>query len=303
MQKRALPFKIVDAPISLENEFPILGGAEFQQGDGPISYLHVHDCLELGLCFEGNGIFMVGQKVLHDARGDVIFINHTEPHLARSAPGTTSRWTWVYLDPVRLVRSIAAESHWLDATPLAGAEFRNIFPVAEYPTIHEIMRRIVCELRDRQDGYQFLLRVLVAELMVLVHRTAPQASGGQSRAYDRIAPALQLLARDYMRPLDVGALARRCGLSEAQLRRVFQRTIGCGPLAYAHDLRLRTAASLLRGTSRSVLEISLEVGFSSLSSFNRAFRTRFGVTPREWRRDGVSSMAQEFGSEKRDYVD
>jgi AraC-like DNA-binding protein len=44
------------------------------------------------------------------------------------------------------------------------------------------------------------------------------------------------------------------------------------------------AASLLRGTPLSVLEISQEVGFETLSSFNRFFLKNFHSSPRAWRK-------------------
>ena len=48
--------------------------------------------------------------------------------------------------------------------------------------------------------------------------------------------------------------------------------------------RIRQAASLLRTTEASVLSISEEVGYHSVSSFNRQFHDTMGQTPREWRR-------------------
>src|SRR5687768_4151735 len=99
MQKRSSGLEIVFAPIPLDPELPITGGLPFVQADNPITLLHYHDCLELGYCFSGSGIFMVGEKVLPFGAGDVAFINHTEVHLAQSAPGTHSEWTWIYLDP------------------------------------------------------------------------------------------------------------------------------------------------------------------------------------------------------------
>ncbi|MBC8010431.1 MAG: AraC family transcriptional regulator, partial [Burkholderiales bacterium] len=48
---------------------------------------------------------------------------------------------------------------------------------------------------------------------------------------------------------------------------------------------LSMAASLLRGTTRTILEIGQLVGFESPSSLNRQFRARYGKSPRSWRDD------------------
>ncbi len=106
--------------------------------------------------------------------------------------------------------------------------------------------------------------------------------------YDRLAPALQALALGYTQSLRVGELARRCGLSEPHFRRLFTATLGRSPQTYWLDLRLQMAASLLRTSSRSVLEVSLAVGFETLSSFNRLFRRHFDCNPLAWRKQGVN---------------
>src|SRR4051812_45158206 len=95
-------YAIEYAPINLPADLPILGDDHFEQRDLPIRHLHFHGCLELGLCHAGHGIFVVGSKILPFAAGDVSFIASPEVHLARSSPGTTSNWTWIYLDPVTL---------------------------------------------------------------------------------------------------------------------------------------------------------------------------------------------------------
>lgn len=272
----------------LEPTLPIHGGAPFVQSDSPITFLHVHDCLELGYCFSGSGVFVVGEKVLPYQSGDVSFINHTEVHLARSAPGTQSDWTWVYLDPVRLVGHPNADLSRLDPTPLAGPAFFNIVSGQSQPAIARVILRMIEELRTEQPGKDSSLRALTWELMILMHRISPPSQDAPPRHdYERLAPALQILTSSYASPLKVGELARTCGLSEPHFRRLFTRTIGRSPRSYWNDLRLRMAASLLRSTGRSVLEISHDVGFETLSSFNRLFRTRFGKSPRCWR-DRVS---------------
>ena len=284
MQNRSFDGEIQVAPIPLSPAFPIVVGERFIQTDSPITFLHVHDSLELGYCFSGSGIFVIGEKVLPFEAGDVSFIASTEVHLASSAPGTQSEWIWIYLDPLRLVGPPGADLAWLDPTPLSGPDFHNMFPAKSHPAIGRVVLRMIEELQASQPGAQAILRALTWELMVLVHRTAPPSQeAAPRRDYERLVPALHTMARDYATPLRVPRLARLCGLSEPHFRRLFTRTIGHPPVTYWNNLRLRMATSLLRGTRRSVLEISQDVGFETLSSFNRLFKAHFGESPRAWR--------------------
>ncbi|MDX6767594.1 MAG: AraC family transcriptional regulator [Candidatus Methylacidiphilales bacterium] len=305
MPNRSSALEIHYSPIPLDPLLPLVLQEHYIQEDRPITFLHVHDCLELGLCHQGEGIFMVGEKILPFSTGDVVFINSTEVHLAQSAPGSKSRWTWVYLDPILLVDHPAARAV-LDPTPLAGPRFINILPAGKHPELFDGLRRIIAEKKQAGPHHRQALQALVWEWMVRIQRLAPKRSARAAVSrwhFDRLAPALQLLAQNYSLDQPIGELARACGLSEPHFRRLFRASIGTTPLAYRHDLRLRMATSLLRNTSRSILEISQDVGFESLSSFNRQFRQIYHTHPSAWRRggkpNGESARDQDAGGFRR----
>ena len=102
-------------------------------------------------------------------------------------------------------------------------------------------------------------------------------------------PARHLLrARDladarYFEPLDVDDMARAAGLSRAHFSREFRRTFGESPYAYLLTRRLERAASLLRLTDRSVMDVCLSVGLQSLGSFTSSFTRTYGMSPTAYR--------------------
>jgi AraC-like DNA-binding protein len=285
VQKRSRPpLRILALPVALDAALPIFLHQGYVQRDRPITFLHVHDCLEIGLCHRGSGIFMVGQKVLPFRAGDVSVINHTEVHLAQSAPGTSSEWSWIYLDPIRLATTI--DPAVADATAFAGARFNNVLPEEAYPEIARTVRRLIEELARVRLHHVTIVRVLTVELMGLLHRLPMDRTNGTKQVFvhERLGPAMQHLAGHFRDPVDVQLLARQCELSLSHFRRLFQRAIGKSPRAYWLNLRIRMAASLLQATARGIMQISQDVGFESLSSFNRQFLKTIGVTPRAWRK-------------------
>ena len=104
-----------------------------------------------------------------------------------------------------------------------------------------------------------------------------------------VPPARHLLrARDlidarYREPLDVAAIARAAHLSPAHFSREFRRTFGETPHRYLLTRRLERAASLLRQTDRSVADICLTVGLTSVGSFTTSFGRTFGMSPTAYR--------------------
>ena len=78
-------------------------------------------------------------------------------------------------------------------------------------------------------------------------------------------------------------LAALAELSEYHFSRLFKRATGLAPSQYFIRLRMAHARHLLLETRRSVIDIGLEVGYSSASHFSQVFRREVGVTPSEFR--------------------
>ena len=104
-----------------------------------------------------------------------------------------------------------------------------------------------------------------------------------------VPPARHLLrARDladarYREPLDVPTLARAAHVSPAHFTREFRRAFGETPHRYLLTRRLERAAALLRNTDRSVADICLSVGLTSVGSFTTSFGKLYGMSPTAYR--------------------
>lgn len=83
--------------------------------------------------------------------------------------------------------------------------------------------------------------------------------------------------------LSLEILAAEAGLSPFHFSRVFKRTTGMTPLQFVTRERIARAQQLIRETSRSLIDIGLEVGYSSPSHFAQVFRRQVGVTPTGFR--------------------
>jgi AraC-like DNA-binding protein len=104
-----------------------------------------------------------------------------------------------------------------------------------------------------------------------------------------VPPARHLLrARDladarYREPLDVATLARAAHVSPAHFTREFRRAFGETPHRYLLTRRLERAAALLRNTDRTVADICLSVGLTSVGSFTTSFGKLYGMSPAAYR--------------------
>jgi AraC-like DNA-binding protein len=81
--------------------------------------------------------------------------------------------------------------------------------------------------------------------------------------------------------LNVETLSADMGMSRVQLYRKVKALTGASPVELIRITRLKRAERLLKTGSKTIAEISYEVGFSSPSYFSKCFKDYFGVLPGE----------------------
>ncbi|MGP6089582.1 GlxA family transcriptional regulator [Antarctobacter jejuensis] len=95
--------------------------------------------------------------------------------------------------------------------------------------------------------------------------------------------AIRLMEANLFDPLPLTELARRAGVSQRQLERVFKTDFGKTPKAVYSELRLAEARQEILAGHRSILDIALDYGFEP-AKFSKTYRRIFGVLPSKDRR-------------------
>ena len=109
--------------------------------------------------------------------------------------------------------------------------------------------------------------------------------------WETLTPLLVYIQANLDRDLALAALGRLANVSPHHLQRVFKAAIGETPKAYVSRLRLERAAFCLLAHESHVAEIAANCGFQHPETFVRAFRRRFGASPREYRSSQRAAIA------------
>lgn len=99
-----------------------------------------------------------------------------------------------------------------------------------------------------------------------------------------IARALKSIHERAHSPWTVESLAQEAGMSRSRFAERFRDLLGMSPMAYLSEWRLQKALAMLDDSRASVQQIAVQAGYQSPAAFTRAFATRFGAPPTEYRR-------------------
>ena len=116
-------------------------------------------------------------------------------------------------------------------------------------------------------------------------------------ARERVERTTAILRSHLADPPDIDALGAQVGCSSFYLSRLFSKEMGMTIPQYVRQIRMERAADLLLGGRHNVTEAAMEVGYSSLSHFSKAFCTTIGCCPALF--PNAKALVEKFKAEKR----
>lgn len=97
-----------------------------------------------------------------------------------------------------------------------------------------------------------------------------------------IENVVNYMHQHFSEKITVLKLASMCNISQSSFTKLFKDEIHTSPMDYLIKIRIDKSKKLLRSNSRTITEISLECGFSSLSHFSSCFTKHMKISPREY---------------------
>lgn len=244
--------------------------------DNTIKYLHYHDDLEIGVCYQGSGQFIVDNCIIefHAPCAEIIYPGQI--HAGHSNPDDPSYWYIVHVDS----RECMGHSMLCSSTPVFDRVSQEH---ADIMTLISILIRNV----QGAVGADYSTALSLLHIILKNHR---QIGDGQSKdnshiIFNDIAPAIVYITSHYQETCPVQQLAELCCMSVPTLRRKFLQSVDYAPNDYLHRIRIKNAVSLLSNPNLSILDVSISVGYQSISSFNRQFLKIMHKTPNEVRKN------------------
>ena len=159
-----------------------------------------------------------------------------------------------------------------------------------YPYYEDIIAPIdACDeiCKTKPQGYELYVKSQLFQFFFILDNRCRNLTtkGKNKKTLDKMKIVLKYIENNYMQKITIGDIAAAVGFSESHFMRYFKETMGTSFVEYLRDYRLTIASRLLTSSDSSILNIAAETGFENLSYFNRVFKEKYKMTPRQFRKE------------------
>lgn len=245
---------------------------------------HYHEFDKALVFYSGNVDYII-EGVTYSLRpGDMLFVPHHAIHKPVIGSDADYERAVLWIRPGFLEANSRQDTE-LDTCFRLSLERRACLYHPQAETISRVKRlvgRLEKAVGEERFGSAMLADTVFLQLMIEFNRCVLEESPQQPRNIDpKIDEVLRYINNNLSEELSVDRLAAMCYLSRYYFMRRFKESTGYTVHNYICQKRLTAAAEKLEA-GMGVTEAAMSVGFSEYSSFLRAFKKIYSVTPSEY---------------------
>ncbi|MFI4910915.1 MAG: helix-turn-helix domain-containing protein [Sedimentisphaeraceae bacterium JB056] len=227
---------------------------------------HAHDFTELILVTQGHCTIQAQNKVLTGNTGTIFVIPPNTPHLQseNEIVGT----------------SYIGFSYGPDSFDL---NFRTIYLKNEPYIIRWVddvidLHTVIYDNKRYSQEVSGILRSILSRLSNIEHHQKTATI-----MHPKLRRAIEIIQEKFTQPLNLEQLSETLDLSSSYLGTLFNKHLGCGPIAYQQKLRMQFARKNLLNPYMTVTQVSQMCGYEDVNFFTRLFKKNYNISPGKWR--------------------
>ena len=248
--------------------------------------LHSHNFYELLFCHSASDVeYLVGAERYRLQKGDVIMIPPGISHrpLIPEQLSEPYRRDVLWINP-DLIDQLELLVPWEDRL---NAQVSKLLRTAgtRWEFLGELFRHGVREYEGRELGWEEIVLGNTIQLLVYLRRAVRDRSAAPLKAEkpELLDQALAYIEAHLAEKITLGDIAKHCWVSQSTITQTFRNKLGVSFYRCVTQRRLIAAKTLI--IEGAPLEsVGRKVGFSDYSSFYRAFKQEFGISPRQFRK-------------------
>lgn len=252
---------------------------------------HFHEEYELVYCEVGFGKRFIGDHFTNYKAGEMYFLGKNLPHWFKADNSFYKKPKEVKPSSIVLqfLENFMGDS-FFRSQEMSGIQrvlARTQNGIEVTGKSKEQIKTLLIKMLETDPMSRFTLLIevfkILSESKELVFLNTKHILGVNHSDSDKMNTVLDYSLKNFRSEITIDSIAALVNLSPEAFCRYFKSRTQKTYMSFIIDLRLGEATKLLKESEFSVLQICYECGFKNLSNFNRAFRKKYGLSPRELR--------------------
>lgn len=240
---------------------------------------HCHERMEMLVVTEGEIIFEIMGETYKARSGDIAVINPYCPHLGYTNNSSAKYIVLMFFLNDALENMFS--NNYLQPIIKRQSAFKSMIRDSYiYDTVVELLNN-----RDNKFfGYEISLLSKAYGILARLFEKHIDSKYVKPPINNKFKEIIDYINHNYNKVISTADICNEYVYTESYFCRKFKQITGLAPMVYIKLLRLESAKNLLRETKTDINIISEACGFKDMGYFQKSFKTLYGITPMQYRR-------------------
>jgi len=253
--------------------------------------IHWHEEIEFTIINEGVGEYKIDLIPYELEKGDLVLIKPFSLHSIHPIANQNMHWNTMVFN-LNMLNSAVTDGCLIKYfAPLLNNEHQLPLIIKKtyrgYGELFNTITKIFACYDSKDIAFELELKSLLYHFFVLLYKydliVKNKATSLSSDVTNKMKIILNYIKENYMENISIKDMCSISNFSEYHFMRFFKKYIGMTCIEYINTYRLEIASKLLDTTNNSIMDICFEVGFNNVSYFNKLFKSKYKLTPRDFR--------------------
>lgn len=254
----------------------------FNPKDEIVLPIHYHKEFEFLVLKRGNAKVQLENASVCLNPMEGVFVNSDTLHSAVNLGNSTCSFVAIVFSPEFITREY--DNIYIKfIRPLIKNELT--FPVKLPKEVVDLALETHSLFNKEEFGYELAIKGNIANMLsICIANSTRQDNVKNDGKAETVKKVLDYIHINYGNNISLYDLSLQAHTSKEHLCRVFREVSEVSPIVYLNKYRIMQSTYMLRGTDKSISEISADCGFNNSSYFNKIFMRFMKCTPTEYRR-------------------